>query len=255
MVWRHWPNCCTRKFSLRLQGIQVSIEGTSKVFIVGVGPGSFEWVSRRVQELVKSADILVGWEQDFVPIKDLILNQRIFLQECSNYLEIPVKAASEAKNKGLKVVVLKTGDPLVAPAGLNDLLKIFQDFEVTIIPGISSVQLAAAKVGITLYDSAIITYHPLPHDGGSDLRRKRKRMLEAVNNGLNLIVLTGVRQLPHQTAEFLLSKGIDPATKTLIFENLTYPDEKRSACRLDEVVHGKFNWLSVTVILSGIKAT
>ncbi|XUX00130.1 MAG: precorrin-6y C5,15-methyltransferase (decarboxylating) subunit CbiE [Dehalogenimonas sp.] len=231
----------------------MSVECKSKVYIVGVGPGSPKWVSRRVRELVKAADVLVGWQQDFIPVKDLAGNQKVFLQEGHNYLEIPKQAASEAKNKGLTVVVLKTGDPLVAPAGLGRLLETFKDFEVTIVPGISSVQLAAAKAGITLYDSAIITYHPLPHDGGSDLRRKRKRMLAAICNGLNLIVLTGVRQLPHQTASFLLSKGADPSLKTIVFENLTYSNEKATTSRLDEVAIIKFDWLSVMVILSGSK--
>ncbi len=219
-----------------------------KVFIVGVGPGSPEWVSKRVRDVVASAGIVVGWEQDLKPIRDLVKDQRIFLQECRNYLEIPDKAALEAEKTGAAVVVLKTGDPLVAPAGLEGTLKTFEGFEIHIIPGISSVQLAAAKAGIVLTDSAIITYHPLPRDGGRDLRYKRKRMLRALENGLHLLVLTGVRQMPQQTAKYLLDKGVPPESRVVVCENLSYPSEQITKSLLGQVAQMKFNWLSVMVV-------
>ncbi|APV45293.1 iron complex transport system substrate-binding protein [Dehalogenimonas formicexedens] len=220
----------------------------SKVYIVGVGPGSPDWVSRRVRELVISADILVGWEQDFRPVASLVRNQRIFLQECHNYLEIPDQAAIQATKNGSTVVVLKTGDPLVAPAGLNELLSTFDGFDVQVVPGISSVQLAAAKAKISLADSAIITYHPLPRDGGRDLRLKRKRMVQALSNGLNLIILSGVRQMPSLTARFLLAQEVKPTSRVTVFENLTLEDEHVTQTSLGTVAGMKFNWLSVMVV-------
>ncbi|MEN8614016.1 precorrin-6y C5,15-methyltransferase (decarboxylating) subunit CbiE [Dehalogenimonas sp. THU2] len=220
-----------------------------KVFVVGVGPGSAGWVSAHVRDLVLSADILVGWEQDFKPVKNLVKSQQIYLQECHNYLEIPGKAALEAETSGATVVVLKTGDPLVAPAGLEGVLKTFEGFDISIVPGISTVQLAAAKAGVSLTDSAIITYHPLPHDGGSDLRKKRKRILKAIENGLHVIVLTGVRQMPRQTAQFLIDQGIDPSTACIVFENLGLPEERFTNGCLNEVVSQSFNWKSVMIIL------
>ncbi|AII60435.1 precorrin-6y C5,15-methyltransferase (decarboxylating) subunit CbiE [Dehalococcoides mccartyi] len=221
-----------------------------KVYIAGVGPGSAEWVSPQVQNLVAKADILVGWEQDLKPVRSLIKNQKIFLQEACNYLEIPKQAAAEAQKNGGTVVVLKTGDPLVAPAGIHGIANTFGGFEMEVVPGISSVQMAAAKACLSLYDAAVITYHPLPHDGGKDLRKKRKRMLSALSWGLHLIVLTGVRQMPDDTALYLLGKGIAADSSVLICENLTYPNEKITACSLSEVAQRKFDWLSVMVIFN-----
>ncbi|AII58998.1 precorrin methylase [Dehalococcoides mccartyi CG4] len=221
-----------------------------RVYIAGVGPGLAKWVSPRVKELVAEADILVGWEQDLKPVKSLIKNQRIFLQEPGNYLEVPKLAALEAQKNGDTVVVLKTGDPLVAPAGLDGVVNTFNGFEVEVIPGISSVQLAAAKAGISLYDAAIITYHPLPHDGGKDLRKKRRRMLDALSWGLHLIVLTGVRQLPNATARYLLDRGIAPDSRVMVIENPACPDEKITSCSLAGVSSQRFGWFSVMVVFN-----
>lgn len=220
----------------------------SKVYIVGVGPGSPEWVSWQVRNLVAGADIIVGWEQDLKPVLGLIKNQQIFLQEVHNYLQIPKQAARQAKKTGGTVVVLKTGDPLVAPAGLEEILDTFAGFNVQVIPGISTVQIVAAKAEISLHDAAIITYHPLPHDGGKDLRKKRKRMFAALEWGLHLAILTGVRQMPAQTAQYLLSKGLDPNSEAIVCEKLTCPNERITRCSLEEVTQKKFDWQSIMVV-------
>lgn len=221
-----------------------------KIYIVGVGPGSSDWLGKGAMQIISKADIIVGWEMDLLPVADAIRGKRVLLQQGHNYLEVPVLAAKEASMTGTTVAILKTGDPLVSPAGLESILKIFEDFDIKIIPGISTVQIAAAKAGVSLEDSAIITYHPTPHDGGSDLRKKRKRMLCALTEGRNLIVLTGVRQMPDQTAGYLLSKGINPDLPMVICENITHPNERITRCRLEVAANKKFEWQSVMVVIN-----
>jgi iron complex transport system substrate-binding protein len=222
-----------------------------KLYIVGVGPGSSDWVSQKARRLIRNADIIVGWEMDIKPVAGDIKGQNVFLQECHNYLEIPAQAARAAALTGATVAVLKTGDPLIAPAGLESLLRVFDGFEVKIIPAISTVQLAAARAGVSLEHSVIISYHPTPHDGGSDLRKKRQRMLSALARDENLIVLTGVRQMPKQTAAYLLSRGTNPKMSVVVCQNLSSPQESVSCLSLGKVADMKFEWQSVMVILAG----
>jgi iron complex transport system substrate-binding protein len=221
-----------------------------KIYIVGVGPGSSDWVSNKVRRIISSADIIVGWEMDILPVASYVQGKRVFIQEGHNYLEIPVQAAQEATQTSATVVVLKTGDPLVAPAGLESLLNIFHGFEIKIIPAVSTIQMAAAKAGISLEDSTIITYHPTPHDGGGDLRKKRRRACGALARGNNLIVLTGVRQMPNQTAKYLLNEGTNPRLPVVICQNLSSPEENVSHLTLSRVATMKFDWQSVMVILA-----
>ena len=154
----------------------------------------------------------------------------------------------EAGRTGETIALLKLGDPLVSPAGLDNLLKTFSDFEIEIIPGISTVQLAASRACVTLDESVIIMYHPTPGDGGSDLRKKRRDMINALGGNRNLIILTGVRQMPRQTAQYLISQGISGDTRVIVCENLSLEDEKIFTGTLKDIVDMDFSWQSVTVV-------
>jgi len=226
-----------------------------KVYVAGVGPGSPDWVGNGIKRIINEADIAVGWETDLEPVAGALSGKKVLLQTVDNYLRVPAIAAAEAARTGATVALLKIGDPLVSPAGLKSILTDFEGFDIKIIPGISTVQLAAAFASVSLEDSAIITYHPTPHDGGSDLRKKRKRMLSALAEGRNLIVLTGVRQMPNQTARYLLSKGVNPDLPIVFCENLTYPNQSITRCRLRVAANTKNKWQSVMVVVYSKQST
>ena len=220
----------------------------NKAYIIGVGPGSTDYVHPDARKRVEAADIIVGWEMDIAPVKELTRGKKVFLQEGDNYLKVPAEAAEEARKTKETVALLKLGDPLVSPSGLDKLIETFSDFDIEIIPGISTVQLAAARAKVTFDESVIIMYHPTPRDGGSDLRKKRRDILYALEKNRNLIVLTGVRQMPRQTAEYLVSQGIAGDTEVIVCENLSLKDERVFKGTLKDVVDMDFSWQSVMVV-------
>lgn len=220
----------------------------NKLYIIGVGPGSAGYVCPEARKKIAAAGIIVGWEMDIAPVKELTEGKKVFLQKGDNYLNVHAEAAKESKKTGKTVALLKLGDPLVSPAGLDNLIKTFCDFDIEIIPGISTIQLAAARARITLDESVIIMYHPTPKDGGSDLRKKRRDMLDALGRKRNLIVLTGVRQMPRQTAEYLIKQGVAGDTEVIVCGNLSLEDEGIFRGALDEVIDMDFSWQSVMVV-------
>jgi precorrin-6y C5,15-methyltransferase (decarboxylating) CbiE subunit len=221
-----------------------------KAFIIGVGPGSPDWLSPAALLAIQQSDWIIGWEMDFKPLGLATKGKRMIFQTCENYLNVMINTASEALSSRATLAVLKTGDPLVAPAGLEELKRIFNAFDLKIIPGISTVQLAAARVPISLCDCQIFTYHPLPHDGGCDLRLKRKRMLSALERNLHLLVLTGVRQMPKQTASFLIQAGINAKTSCVVCQDLSQSGERIVRCSLEEVARSDFGWQSVLAVIN-----
>jgi cobalt-precorrin-7 (C5)-methyltransferase len=171
-------------------------------------------------------------------------NKKIYLQDASNYIKVAEDATDEARKQGETVAVLRIGDPCIS-SGLEGLLKIFHDFEVKIIPGISSTQLAAATAQVNIDESVIVSFH----DDGETLKNKRTFMLHAFRQKRHLIILTGQEQKPDETARYLISHGISNTTPTLVCENLTLEDENIFRGTLAEVIPRQFSWLSVMVII------
>jgi len=215
-----------------------------KVYIVGVGPGSLRYLTTEAERVIREASIVVGWELDLLPARSLTTDKKVYLQDVNNYIQVAEEAADEARKTGETVAVLRIGDPCIS-SGLAGLLKVFHDFEVKIIPGISSVQLAAAAAQINIDESVVISFH----DGGGDLKEKRRFMLDAFRRNRHLIIITGQEQKPDETASYLINNGVNETTPTLVCENLTLGDEKIFRGVLRDVTTRRFSWLSVMVIM------
>ena len=218
----------------------------NRAYIVGVGPGSPGYVTKEAERVIKEASIVVGWERNFLPVRPLVAGKKVYLQDASNYIQVAEDAADEARKRGETVAVLKIGDPCIS-SGLAGTLKVFHDFEVKIIPGISSIQVAAASAQIDIDESVVISFH----ESEVGLEEKRRFMLEAFGRNRHLIILTGQYQKPGETASYLINNGISETAPTLVGENLTLEDEKIFRGVLMEVIPRQFSWLSVMVIKQG----
>jgi len=217
---------------------------TNRVYIVGVGPGSPEFLTERTKEIVNKADIVVGWELDLLPVKELIKGKEMHLQSLDNYVKVAEKVAEEARNTNKTVVVLRVGDPCIS-SGLTRLLKIFDGFNIEIVPGISSIQLAAAIAQVNIHESLVISFH----DGGN-LEEKKRFMLDALRRDRHIIMLVGPDLSPNEAAKYLIANGISENTRTVVCENLTLEDEKIFKGTLRNVLTKQFSWLSVMVVIS-----
>ncbi len=218
----------------------------NRVYIVGVGPGSPKYLTGEAERVIRETNIVVGWELDLLPARSLTMGKKVYLQDVSNYIQVAKEAAEEARKTGETVAVLRIGDPCIS-SGLAGLLRVFHEFEVKIVPGISSVQLAAAIAQINIDESVVISFH----DGVDDLEEKRRLMLDVFRRNRHLIVLTGPSQKPDETAGYLIKNSVSETTPTLVCENLALEDEKIFRGALRDVIARQFSWLSVMVIKQG----
>jgi cobalt-precorrin-7 (C5)-methyltransferase len=216
----------------------------NKVNIVGVGPGAPKYLTEEAKEAIREADIIVGWELDLLPPKPLIQGKKIFLQDVKNYIQVAGEAADEARKTGETVAVLRIGDPCIS-GGLNGLLQVFHDFDVNIVPGISSTQVAAAIARINLDESVLISFHE-----NEDWTEKNKTfMLDAYRQNRHLIIISGPGHRPHENAKYLIENGISRTTKALVCESLSLEDEKVFRGTLKDVSDREFSWISVMVVM------
>ncbi|MDJ0695152.1 uroporphyrinogen-III C-methyltransferase [Mastigocoleus sp. MO_188.B34] len=137
-------------------------EKKGKVYLVGAGPGSIEYLSLRAYQLLGNADVLVYDALVDASLLDLVANNCLKLdvgkrggkpstpQNIIN--QILVKYCQEGK----QVVRLKSGDPFIfgrSAVEINALRK--EDCEFEVVPGISSALAAPLLTGIPLTDKVL----------------------------------------------------------------------------------------------------
>ena len=127
-----------------------------KVYAVGVGPGSPKYVTEIVKEIVQNCDIVIGYKYTLKTIEDLIEGKEIYEITMNNQENSYQKICSELGDKTL--VIPFTGDVNFSESEVVDrLIEIFGEIE--IIPGISSIQVAASRAQVPLDKSKVITMH------------------------------------------------------------------------------------------------
>lgn len=209
----------------------------SKLFIVGIGPGSKDYLTEKAKNVVKSADITIGSWRAINVFDDIGEVIGLDVKDLQEKLE---NAVDLAKN-GKKVCVLSTGDP-----GFSGVLKTikkiaenknFDQNNIEVIPGISSLQLAAAKNRISWDEANIMTFHG---------RENISDILNVIDNGLPTIALPS--KSVKDMAKFLLDNGVDENRKVTICEKLSYPEEKIITTSLKEVLDSNFSYMCVMII-------
>jgi len=116
------------------------------VIIVGVGPSKGYMTEKAIEEIQK-ADVVYGSKRAFEIAKKYIRGNFVEIKRFSE----DVYRAIEKEGRRKRVVVLSTGDPMVV--GLGKRIK------GNVIPGISSIQLALAKLGVDLTEVVVIDGH------------------------------------------------------------------------------------------------
>ena len=214
-----------------------------KVAIVGVGPGAPAHVTPAARQALADSDMVVSWDLNLGPVRELVAGKQIWLQRPADYRDVAARAARAAFATGAATAVVRIGDPTVS-GGLDNLLELYAGAEVRVVPGISSVQAAAAVAGIELHRAVVFSFHD------EDRRNAEERdfLLEAHRRGRHLVVLVGPSMRPADLAQFLMENGTDPATPAVVGSRLTLPEERVDRCTLAEMALREYDWLSVVVV-------
>jgi cobalt-precorrin-7 (C5)-methyltransferase len=214
-------------------------------YIVGVGPGgSSKWLTHAAEDAILESEIILAWDWSLKPVKHLMAGKTVFFQETKNYLQKEKEAAERARNTGETVTVLRVGDPCVS-SSLHQVLEVFNDFEIRIIPSAGAAQFAAAKAQICLDESVLVSFH----DGREEIKsRKLKFLVYSYNIGRHLVILTNETQVPRQTAAYLIEQGLPKEAPVLVCEYLTMDDERIFQTSLGQVPAQEFRLTSVMVV-------
>jgi cobalt-precorrin-7 (C5)-methyltransferase len=145
-----------------------------------------------------------------------------------------------------------TGDVNFSESEVVDrLLEIFGNDNVELMPGISSIQVAAAKAKIPLDKSTVISFHVT-----ESIENKKRELVKAIEEKKSVILVprpwnnnAEKNFMQSEIALFLKKEGVDTSSLIVwVFEFLTTAEEKLFKGRLSELEGRNFSPMSVMVI-------
>lgn len=218
-----------------------------KVYAIGVGPGSPRYLTHIATEVVQECDIVVGYKYTLSTIRHLLEEKEVHEITMKTQEDIYQKIRETLGDK--KLVVPFTGDVNFSESEVVDrLVEIFGD--VQIIPGISSIQVAAAKARIPLDKSKVITMHVT-----TPIEDKKLELQKSLLDGFSVILVPRPwpsqpekHFMPSEIAYYLKRNNFDTSTmKVYVFEALTTERETVFDGTVEELEGNEFSDLSVMV--------
>jgi precorrin-6Y C5,15-methyltransferase (decarboxylating) len=203
-----------------------------KVYIVGIGDDGKKSLSASVLDMVEEAEVLFGGERHLSFFPD-VSSQKITVK--SNLSEVVDIISSNLNKK--RMVVLASGDPLfygIAKYLMNKIPK--EHFE--IIPNVSSMQLAFARVKESWDDAVLASIHAKPIEN----------LLDVVDKAKKIGIFTDDKNTPSRIADFLLKSGIG-GFKAYVCENLGGEDERVTETELGDLSNMEFSPLNVLILV------
>ncbi|APX95734.1 cobalt-precorrin-7 (C(5))-methyltransferase [Natronorubrum daqingense] len=195
------------------------------VYAVGVGPGNQEFLTPRGRRAIREADVVVGFTTVVEFVEDLTDAD---LLTCGYKDEAEaLETFGERVAAGESGTAVAMGDP--NHSGYQFVGKVQDaveredlDTPVRVVPGISSIQLAASRARTPMEDTEFVTLHK-----SGDLEADMDRLAGAVvTDGRHLLALPRpYDRMPGDLARFLLEEGADPELEALVLEKLTHEDE------------------------------
>jgi cobalt-precorrin-7 (C5)-methyltransferase len=214
----------------------------AKLNIVGVGPGSPDYITEAAKKAVKQAELIVGAQRSIDLLQEYISGDVKVLT--AQNVEEALKLAVDSAQKGANTALLSTGDPGFAGL-LRSILerKLLSPTEINVIPAVSSLQVCAARLGMLWDNARLLSFH----EGVTE--EKKGELAEIVYLGRDVFVLPDPKAFPpSEIAGYLLRRRVDGQTRVFLCENLTLENEKVTQCTLSEVVGVSASSLCVMVI-------
>ena len=218
----------------------------NKVFAVGVGPGSPDYVTGIIKDVVSKCDVVIGYDYTLKTIEGLLDGKQIIEVNMKNQEDAYQKVASEENHT---ILVPFTGDVNFSESEVVDrLIEVFD--EVEIIPGISSTQVAASMAKVPTDKSKVITMHI-----STSIEEKKLDLQKALIDGYSVVLVPRPwpkvpekHFMPSEIAMYLKRSGFDTSQmKVHGFEAVTTEMESTFEGTVSDLEGKDFSDLCVMV--------
>jgi precorrin-3B C17-methyltransferase len=232
----------------------MTTQKNGKIMLVGLGPGSHDYLTGRARAAIAEADTIIGYVTYIRLVKDLLDGKEVIKKAMTEELDRAIEAYDRAK-QGKKVALISSGDAGVYGMAGPTFEVLFQagwtpdsDIEVEIIPGASALNTCAALVGAPLtHDFCAISLSDLLTPWPTIARR-----LDAVAYSDFVVALynpkSGRRTRQIQEAQRLFLRHRDPQTPVAIVKSAYRPKQRIEFTTLDKMAEADIGMLTTVLI-------
>ncbi|MEI6645225.1 MAG: precorrin-6y C5,15-methyltransferase (decarboxylating) subunit CbiE [bacterium] len=191
----------------------MEVKAIKQLTIIGCGPGAVEYMTEAGRKGITQADVAAG----SVHLLKLYATEGKTRLPIASDIEGALEAIDIYLKEGKRVAVLVSGDPGLCSLATPVIQRFGRD-ACDVIPGISSIQLLFARLGLDWMDARIFSAHKnLPEVDAKELKSIK-----------TLVILCGHHVSQQWVIELYLSLG--QGHKLIVCQDLSLPTE-----RIDEV--------------------
>ena len=227
---------------------------TGKIMLIGLGPGSQDYLTARARSAIAEADTVIGYATYIRLIKDLLDGKEIVKKAMTQELDRAIEALERAK-LGKKVALVSSGDAGVYGMAGPTFEVLFQagwtpdsGIEVEIVPGASALNTCAALVGAPLtHDFCAISLSDLLTPWPTIARR-----LDAVAYADFVVALynpkSGRRTRQIEEAQRIFLRHRNPQTPVAIVKSAYRPKQHIEFTTLENMGEADIGMLTTVLI-------
>lgn len=218
--------------------------------IIGVLDNGAEGITPQALQHIQQADVVIGGTRVLQLFTDYYARNVNQHDLTAKLMQVP-EWIQQGLNENKNVVVLATGDPLCHGLGrflVNKLGKAQCD----IMPNVSTIQLAFARLGLSWQDIKISSVHSKDAGEwfeGADPSHGLYALLQNIRQHDTLAVLTSPENTPARIARMLQMEGIAEPYVMHVVSNILKADETVvTDLSIDDVAQHEFPELNVVII-------
>lgn len=201
------------------------------MLVVGVGGDGAASLPPAVLARVQQAELLVGGQRHLDLFPELVA-ERLAISGGLEHVYQRLEAAAVSQ----RVVILASGDPCFFGIGPLLVARLGRD-RVEIVPNVSSVALAFARLGASWQDARVVSAHGRPLADA----------VTSAHGATKLAILTDDESTPAVIGPALLAAGADDAD-AWVFEHLGGEREAEHHTRLSRLATQAFRPLNILVV-------
>ena len=195
--------------------------------LIGVLDNGAEGLSAQALRHVQEADVVIGGQRTLALFAAQLRPQAQTHDLSARLAQVP-GWIEQARAAGHKTVVLATGDPLCHGIGKYLSDKLGRD-TLAVLPNVSTLQLAAARLRLPWQDAAICSVHSKDAGEwtpGAGPGHGLYALLQVLNHHHLIALFTSPENTPARVARMLQSEGLDAHWRMAVVERILQADER-----------------------------